>query len=371
MFNSQRQQRWILNLTLTVLTLTMLWLVRELFSGYIERFMVAFNAIFLPFAVAIFISYLLAPLYKLLEKRLYSRNSYVNTFVIFALVFGLLTFLFISIGGFLYTQAIIFAESDWPRIIETFSTFLENNPTLMMFYENFISYFNLNELPQFSLNLTGLFQTVTSIVITIVLVPVFLFFILTDRERIYEGLLGIVPQRLKVHLHELAKRAHGVIESYFNGRFITMAVMALLFILAFFVLGFGSRSILFGFMMGFFDIVPYVGPFIAMLLPVLYSLTDESLLFGPFAPLAVIIMVSAGQLIQNNVAQPIIMGKETKLHPLLVLSSFVFFGYLLGVVGIILAIPLTGVIRSSSLYVNELKAQTKKTQTPVESDKRV
>ena len=359
MFTTQRQQRWILNLTITVLTLAMLWLIRALFGSYIERFIVAFNAIFLPFAIAIFVSYLLAPLFKLLEKRLYSRNSYVNTIVVFVLVLALLTFLTISIGGFLYTQAIVFVENDWPRILETFSRFLEDNPTLMMLYENFVSYFNLNELPRLSLNLSGLFQTVTSIVITIVLVPVFLFFILTDRDRIYEGMLNLVPLRLQHHVKSLFVRAHSVIESYFNGRFITMAVMALLFILAFFILGFGSRSILFGFMMGFFDIVPYVGPFIAMLLPVLYSLTDETLLFGPWAPLAVIIMVSVGQLIQNNVAQPVIMGKETKLHPLLVLSSFVFFGYLLGVVGIILAIPLTGVIRSSSLYVKELKEEAK------------
>lgn len=350
-----RKLNWMVNLTIMLLVLAVLYLIFTLFGGFLTRFMSAFNAIFLPFSIALFISYLIAPLFRLLESKLKSKNQLINTILVFTLIVTSLTVFGLVAGGIIYDQALLFIENDWPNILDTFSTFLENNPRLLNTYESFVSFFNLDQLPTTTINFLGIFQTLTNIIITIVLVPVFLFFILNDRTRIYEGLLLLIPKKYRPHAIELTHRAHHVIETYFNGRFLTMAFMAVAFTIAFFILGFGSRSLLFGFMMGFFDIVPYVGPFIAMLLPVLFSLTDDTLLFGDFAPIAVIVMVSVGQLVQNNVAQPIIMGKETKLHPLLVLSSFVFFGYLFGIVGIILAIPLTGTMRSSIEYINEMK----------------
>ncbi len=350
-----RKVNWMVNLTLVLLALGVLYLVQALFGDFITRFMNAFNAIVLPFAIALFISYLIAPIFRLLERRLKSRNQLFNTVIVFALILAALGTFSVFAGAIIYDQALSFIENDWPNIIETFRTFLENNPRLLNAYESFIAFFELDRLPTTSINFLGIFQTLTNIIITVVLVPVFLFFILNDRKRIYDGLLVLFPKKWRHHVIELTQRAHHVIETYFNGRFLTMAFMAVIFTIAFFIFGFGGRSILFGFMMGFFDVVPYVGPFIAMVLPVLFSLTDDSLLFGNFAPLAVIIMVTVGQLIQNNVAQPIIMGKETKLHPLLVLSSFVFFGYLYGVIGIILAIPLTGTIRSTVEYIHEFR----------------
>lgn len=357
MNNQPRKMNWIVNLTLILLMLGVLFLIRNLFGTFITRFMAAFNAIVLPFAIALFISYLVAPIFRLLERRLKSRNQLINTVLVFALILTVLGTFTVFAGAIIYDQAVSFIENDWPIILETFRMFLENNPRLLGAYESFVAFFELDRLPTTSINFLGIFQTLTNIIITIVLIPVFLFFILNDRKKIYEGFLVLFPKKWRHHVIELTQRAHLVIETYFNGRFLTMAFMAVIFTIAFFIFGFGGRSILFGFMMGFFDVVPYVGPFIAMLLPVLFSLTDDSLLFGNFAPIAVIIMVTVGQLIQNNVAQPIIMGKETKLHPLLVLSSFVFFGYLYGIIGIILAIPLTGTIRSTVEYINEFKKE--------------
>lgn len=129
--------------------------------------------------------------------------------------------------------------------------------------------------------------------------------------------------------------------------------MSVIFVLIFFLLGFGARSLLFGFLLGILDIIPYIGPVIGTLLPVLNTLTDETIAFGDFAPLAVVIIVVVVNFFQSNALQPYLMGRETKMHPLLVLSSLIFFGYLFGVIGIILAIPLTGTIKTSLEYYRE------------------
>jgi putative permease len=91
--------------------------------------------------------------------------------------------------------------------------------------------------------------------------------------------------------------------------------------------------------------------------PFLYSLTDSSLAFGDLAPIMTLVIVVILQVLENNLLQPLVMSNETKIHPLLVLSAFIFFGYLLGIVGIILAIPITGMLRSTAQYIKEQKIQ--------------
>ncbi len=352
-----RRKQWLYNLGIVALGLLVLTLFQQLFSTFVERFFDAFIAILLPFSIALFISYLLAPIFRFLEKRLKLNNRYLTTVIVFAGV-GFLLFLFGRFAGALIVeQAVHFIENDWPAVVDAVGTFIAERPFLEGITDRFSEWFTFERIGDLDIDLFGVFQSVTNVVITIVLVPVFLFFILNDRTRIYEAIVIIFPKNFRKHVIELTRRANRVIEEYFNGRFLTMLVMAVVFTVVLFILGFREQSLLFGFMLGFFDIVPYVGPFIAMVLPVLYSLTDETLRFGEFAPLAILITVVVGQLIQNNVAQPLIMGRETKLHPLLVLSAFVFFGYLFGVVGLILAIPITGMVRTSVYYLKELHAE--------------
>ncbi len=133
--------------------------------------------------------------------------------------------------------------------------------------------------------------------------------------------------------------------------------MRVFFTIVFTIMGIDiDKAIFFGFTLGFLDIIPYIGGFIGVLLPILYSFTiTSSVMFGQWAFIAIIIINVIAQFIQGNVLQPYIMGKEVKLHPLLVLSSFIFFGALFGITGIILAIPITGTIKASFEYFREVR----------------
>ena len=355
---SKKEKRMILliNMAIFVLGLMALYFIREIFGNVINLFMSAFVAILLPFSIALFISYLLAPIFKLLERRLRLKYRILNIVIVFA-GSALLFFLFIRFAGTLiYEQAVIFFERDWPNILTFLDEFFAEGSRFGTIYEWIQTNVRITEFDQITLDLLSIFQSITTIVITIVLVPVFLFFILYERTKIYEAIMVLFPKKIRGHAIELSKRANRVVEDYFNGRFITMFIMSLVFTISLLILGFSQgHSVLFGFMLGFFDIVPYVGPFIAIILPILFSLTEQdALMFGSYAPLAVFIVVAIGQLVQNNVAQPLIMGRETKIHPLLILSAFVFFTYLFGIVGLILAIPITGTIKTIFLYFREM-----------------
>ena len=309
-----------------------------------------------PLGVALFISYLLSPIVEFFDKRLkvpYRWLSIGIVFTIMGLAFALFVYL---IGDLIYTQAVVFFSNDWQDITIWIEGLIEDNVELTTIYENIKEYLTFENLSPFFFNVVGILKGLTGLLVSIVLIPVFLFFLLHDKTKIFEGIISVIPKRNQYHIRELGKRADIVIEKYFNGKFIMMFLMSIMFTIIFYILGFGIRSFFFGFFLGFLDIVPYVGGFVGMLFPILYSFTiSGDLMFEEYTFIAIIIANFIGQFLQGNILQPIIMGREVNLHPLLVLSSFIFFGALFGMTGIILAIPITGIIKTSFEYFGELK----------------
>lgn len=92
--------------------------------------------------------------------------------------------------------------------------------------------------------------------------------------------------------------------------------------------------ITFGILAGFLELVPYVGQIVAALLPALVALT-----ISPFKALLVIVLFVIVDQLDAHVIQPLVMGHQVRLHPVVVLVSFLFLGRLLGLAGVVLAVP--------------------------------
>lgn len=92
--------------------------------------------------------------------------------------------------------------------------------------------------------------------------------------------------------------------------------------------------ITFGLLAGVLNIVPYVGSIVGALLPALLALT-----VSPVKALLVVVLFVILNQIDGYLIQPLVMGHEVRLHPVVVLLSFLLLGRLLGTVGLILAVP--------------------------------
>lgn len=355
---SKRQIFYFKSLVFSLLSLGLIFMIQVVFPQLFPRFFGAFFAIFTPFAIAVFILYLVAPLDHLLS-RLKVANKTLRSAIIIVILLVITVIFILTTGDTLYTQAILFIENDWPQILAAIESLLVTNPGLEDAYVWIVSVLDFDSLSGITVDFYNAFQQVANVVITTVLTPVFLFFLLRDGVAVKNAIISVLPKSYQDDSLKLASRADIVIKQYFNGRFISIIIMALAFIVIFFVMGFGARSILFGVLLGVLDLIPYIGPFIGMALPMLYTLTDETIMFGEFAPIAVVIIAIVIQMVQNNILMPYVMGRETKMHPLLVLSSILFFGYLFGVIGIILAIPLTGTLKSTMEYYKDIKKKPK------------
>ncbi|MEC9484330.1 MAG: AI-2E family transporter [Candidatus Izemoplasma sp.] len=342
-------------LGMTALAVISLYYLNLLFSDQIQLLRGAITAIVLPFGIALFISYLLSPLVNLIEQYTPVKPRWVVVIIVLLLFLALLALFVYFIGDVIYEQAVSFFNNDFQNIqVWIQNVFLENT-TIQDAYDYAIREIRESSAP-IIFNIINVFKSLVTIVATIVLVPVFLFFLLQDKSTIFKGIVKTLPNKYQDHAEELGKRANEVIQKYFSGRFISILIMSILFTIMFISFGFSfRRSLFFGFLLGFLDIIPYIGAFIGILLPILYSFTIPDRLFlGQYTFLGLLVANAGLQAFQGSILQPYIMGKEVNLHPLLVLSSFVFFGALFGIAGVILAIPITGIIRTSAIYYKEL-----------------
>ncbi len=350
------------NMAIITLVIISLYYINKLFGNQIGLLFKAINTVLLPFGIALFISYLLAPLVKFIESRFKIKRRWATVAIVLFILLVVASLFFFIIGITIYQQAEQFLLTDWDNIIGSIEAFVQDNEFFVDLYDQFSEYLTVQDASPIIFNVLNIIEGFVGLVVTIVLVPVFLVFLLHDKQRIFEGIIRVIPAKYCFHVEELGIRANDVIEKYFNGRFLSMFIVSIMFTVVLLIFGFSlDKAIFFGFTLGFLDIIPYIGGFVGIMLPVLFSFTiTDTVLFGQWAFIGLIACNLVIQFLQGNVIQPYIMGKEVNLHPLLVLSSFIFFGALFGITGIILAIPITGTIKTTlEYYASDIKEMRK------------
>jgi putative permease len=225
---------------------------------------------------------------------------------------------------------------------------LNDNPTLNNIYEQ-IQVGIQKYLTEAVVSASTSISNIISFIFTLVLSPIILFYMLKDHNEISEGIYNIIPIKYKIHFAELVKRANETLGLYIRGQIILMVGIAVISTLGYTLIGL-DNAILFGIIVGLTNIIPYIGATLAAVVPVTYSLLTGDV------PWYYIILLNIGfQFIEGNILQPIIMSKQLDIHPLIILVAILGFGSLFGVLGIIFAVPLAGLIKVCILYINEIR----------------
>jgi len=168
-----------------------------------------------------------------------------------------------------------------------------------------------------------------------------------DPDPLVSGVLRLVPQENRGRARELIQS----IEARLRGWMIGTAIVAL------FVGGGGALGlwllgvplpVTFGLIAGILNIVPYVGSIMGALLPALLALT-----ISPVKALLVVALFVVLNQVEGNLLRPLVMGHAVHLHPAMMLISLLVLGSLLGLVGLLLAVPVAVVIAT---LVDELSS---------------
>ncbi len=191
----------------------------------------------------------------------------------------------------------------------------------------------------------GGFLGVFGLLLSLVLVPIFLFFFLRDSPSISGNWSNYLPLRaspLKSEIVALLSEINSYLINFFRGQLLVSMIDGLLIAVALLALGL-DFAILIGIMVGFLGLIPYLGMMICYIPAVIIAASQ----FGDWLhPL----LVTAIFILANNIdgifISPKIVGESVGLHPLTVILSVLAWSLILGgLLGAILAVPLTATIK--------------------------
>lgn len=300
--------------------------------------------IIVPILISGMLTIVLQPLVKRLEK-------WIPTWLAITLTL-IFTFLFITALGWLAISQVSALVKDLPDLELKFNTLVDRVSSTLQATFN-MSAREQNQLLKNSLaNLgsyaTGLFTATTSFISLLVQIPIYVFLFLIYRDKFKSFILAFIADEQEI---TWKGEIEDVIQGYTSGLLMVTAIVAILNSVGLLILGI-EHAVFFGVLSGILTIIPYVGIFIGGTLPVLMALlTKDSLWYA----LGVIIIFSIVQFLEGNFITPRITGSKVSINALAAIVALLVGGKILGIAGMILAIPILGILKIILAHTQHLK----------------
>ncbi|MCF7926036.1 MAG: AI-2E family transporter [Candidatus Izimaplasma sp.] len=345
-------------LVVVFLTLGILLLASQF--GYIwQKIISAISRAIIPIALAWLISLLMYPLIQLLEHRGVGPRG-LSVGVVYAVSVSLFFLVIVYLVPYIYNQLEVFLANDLKAIIDYFENDIQTEIPLpqevwdwiiqnineSQFFESFLSSFATTMVASFS-------NTLINIISIFVVLPVLLFYYLKDYELINDSIRSIIPAKYEKTTSELGSKLNNTVGAYIRGQLILMLAIGAVATVIYRLIDL-QYFFIFGLIVGLTNIIPYFGAIIAMVPVVIYAVITNDV--GP-SPVVVVLVNVGLQMIEGNVFQPIIMGRQLEIHPIIIITSIMFFGTLFGAVGVVFAAPIAAVIRVLINFYKEKKKE--------------
>ncbi|WP_211654251.1 AI-2E family transporter [Planococcus alpniumensis] len=344
------------NTLFTLLILILIGLVVFIFrevSFIFNPLNVFMKTVVLPVVLALIFYYLLRPVLRLLERFKIPRIW--GILIIFLGGIGLLTLLSLLVFPYVRDQFQNLIE-EFPdyfmRLLNNTDQFLRNS-LVGDYYQD--SDFNIEALiatlptsiaDTLQATVTGIItrvtswiSTITGVILSIVIVPFILFYLLKDGDKLPDYFLKLLPPRFRDDTREVLRDADKQLGAYIQGQLIVAFCIGVMVYIGFLIIGM-DYALLLGALAMVTSIVPYIGPAIAITPAAIIALVTS-----PFMLVKLAIVWTVVQLVEGNLISPQVMGKTMYIHPVTIIFVLLTAGSLFGVVGVILGIPMYALLR--------------------------
>lgn len=300
-------------------------------------------SLLIPLTFAVFFATLVLPLASYLEERFSlgrMASSMICTFLIFVGVGLIIFFLINQLGVFLND---VIDRKD--EIFEYFQGVQENIAMSTgfslerqeeMLRERFIDFFN------FVRNyLTGVLRNVTGVLLNFLLILVYLFLLLLNRDKFVDFLMMYISREKQDEAGRIIQETRKVAHNYLWGRIQVMFLLAVMYLITFLAydLEHTGLLVLFG---ALITIIPFIGPFISGLLPIFFLVIFGGSTLEVLTFTGIIVVI---QLVESYVLEPVLIGSEVQQSPLFVVIAVIFGGLLWGPAGLILFVPVFAILK--------------------------
>jgi len=292
-----------------------------------------------PIVVAIMIWYSIYELKRFLAKIKIKQKPLPPWLLT---IFAFLIIFLISVGIFeILTLNLELIIGKSPQYVNNFKNMISGFQTLYGFQD--IQERIVGRMKEFDIQpfLTGLLNSLTNIAGNTVIIIIYVSFLLVEEKFFYKKLKSVTAnskqqQKVDVVIQQITEAIRKYISVKTQMSLLTgllCYVLLLMFRIDF--------AILWAFLIFLLNYIPYIGSFVATLLPSVFAMFQ----FQSFAMLIwVFIVIQAVQLLVGNVLEPKIMGRTLNLSPLGVILALTFWGVIWGVLGMFLSVPITSVM---------------------------
>ena len=329
---------------------------------------------FSPLFIGLIISYLLNPLVTLIDKKLMQKVFFrvpedplkaEKRRKLSRFISVLLTFIIVlaAIAAIIYGFAVMIVGQ---LVFTNFSTTFNNVLQTFLSYEvelkqwvsqNFPDGFLSEKVMDASNSVISWFSenfsasTAVSVisgavgsVVNFVIDAIVSIYLMKDKDfflSIWRKFLHLVlPQRANAAVTETLNEVNGVLSQFVRGALLDAVFVAILSSIGLSIVGL-DFAVFIGVFAGIANVIPYFGPLIGMIPAFLIGWLTSDFVHGVLAVLVLVIV----QQIDSNIIYPKVVGSSTGLHPLAVLLAVSVFGYFGGIIGMILAVPIAGILQ--------------------------
>ncbi len=345
----------VLKIIYLLLAFLVIYIIIKLFKETnILSFIGTIINILIPLIIGLVIAWLFEPVVNFLEKQKIKRVfgtiiTYIILILIVVLIMSaLLPLLAEQISQFAGAAPGIFESIkgwclgvfDYLKNIEYVDAEALKNEFFVKFEE--IAVGISSALPNQLINfVSGLFSGLGTFAIGLII-----GFLLLVNFRGIDNVLKFLPRKYRNTGMELAKEVNVSLRSYVQGALIDCGVVFVLTSIGFWIVGL-EAPVLFGFICGITNIIPYIGPYIGGAPAVIVGLTQSSTI-----GIIVLIIIVVIQFLEGNLLQPYIMSKTTKLNAIVIMLGLLVFGYFFGIVGMLLSTPILAAIKTIFQFFN-------------------
>jgi predicted PurR-regulated permease PerM len=310
------------------------------------------SGVLLPFVIAYLLAYLFNPVVNLLDRR-FRIPRWIPSLLVTLLIVGA----GVLIGLVVIPNLVGQLETLANRVFEglgNLQTWLVTSPVLDRLQEaGLIDKQELvtqvmelvrqqtsllaGSIPQATQTVVRSLGSLLAAITVLTLMPILLFYTLTDYYYLQERLILLFPTVRG--RREYLWKAGNIMGAYLRGQLTVSAIVALIVSTALLILHI-PFALLIGLLAGLLNMIPNVGIIATYAIGVILML-----LFGePWQALVVVTVLAGESFLEQSVLSPYILGQTVGLHPVVIMLSLFVFGYLMGIGGLFIAVPLAALI---------------------------
>ncbi len=323
--------------------ITFIYLIYKILNKY--SFL---SSLFGMFIFSVIMAYLFNPIVNFFEKRKIRRS--LGILIVYAIILGVIVILSLTIIPNITKEAKKLMEI-LPLYLNRIFDFLNNIydryyssiyslPPQLQGVEQAVmdSAENIGNILSESIKkITNSMMNILPKITSIILVPIFTFYLILDKDSIKNKIYITVPKDKRQDFSRLSKEIDKALGEFIRGRVIVAIFIGVSTTIALLILKIPFGLVI-GLIAGIADIIPYFGPVIGIIPAVIFALLDS-----PLKALWVIIIFTVIQQIENDLITPKIIGESIGIHPITVIVSLIIGGEIMGIWGMVLAVPAVAV----------------------------